>query len=391
MLTANTHIHTPHSFSSFASVDEAVQLARAENVRVLGISDFNTIDGFAEFAQACASQGVYPLYNIEFIAFLAEDKAAGKRWNDPANAGIMYVCGKALAHPTTLSPDARNRLRALWKGTQDLIWRVIQKLNDHLSSVHVPVALDYNEVRTRYARNTVRERHVVRALIDKLRERYPDAGGLTGALRAIYGEPSAAIELADDVGLQNQVRGKLLKAGKPAFIEEDQSAFFTLDDVRDIVVDAAGIPCYPVLADDKLGLSEYESDLALLCEELRKRQFHAVEFIPTRNTFAHLKRYARGLRDAGFCVTFGTEHNTPGKASLVPAARDGVPLDEDLRSLAYEGACVLAQHAARLAEGKPGYVDRRGRRLVAPQDIAAFARLGDEFVRRTLQIPAPAS
>jgi len=56
--------------------------------------------------------------------------------------------------------------------------------------------------------------------------------------------------------------------------------------------------------------------------------------------------------------------------------------------LSYEGACVLAAHAARVAEDKPGYVDRRGRRLVAPQDIAAFARLGDEIVRRALGIGA---
>ncbi len=380
MVYVNTHIHSPYSFSGFESIDDAAKRAAGENVRVLGLSDFNTVKGFEEFQSACLSHGVYPLYNIEFIALLEGDRKAGRRWNDPVNPGVMYVCGKALAHPSTLSDDSRNRLRVLWKGTQDHIWRVIQKLNDHLSACAVPIALDYGTIRTRYAMGTVRERHVARALVDAVRERGGD-DQTRETLRTLYGDASVDVDISDDVAVQNQIRDLLLKAGKPAFVGEERSAFFSLEEVRMIVLDGGGVPCYPVLADDRRGLGEFESDPESLAEELAKRQFYAVEFIPARNSLEHLKRYVNVLRSYGFCVTFGTEHNTPGISSLRPSARDGVELDDELREIGYEGACILAAHAKVRAEGHDGYVDDDGRRRVAVDDMATFARIGDEAIR----------
>jgi hypothetical protein len=384
MLTPNTHIHTPYSFSSFDSIDQAADAAVREDVRVLGVSDFNTIAGFDEFAAACASRRIYPLYNIEFIAFSESDKQAGRRWNDPANPGVMYFCGKALAHPSSFGDDSRNRLKSLWKGTQDLIWRVIIKLNDHLAAVNLPISLDYNSIRSTYAKGTVRERHVARALADALRTRYAAAGDLLGALRTIFGDPKARFDTGNDVALQNELRNRLLKAGKPAYVEEDRAAFLSPEDVRAIVLDGGGIPCYPVLVDEKAGLSEYESDPQSLAKELGRRGFHAVEFIPTRNDISLLKRYVRVLRESGMCVTFGTEHNTPGVATLVPMARGNTAFDEELRAVSYEGACILAAHQKCVAEGKPGFVDRRGCCLVGPEKFAEFAKLGGEVIAASL-------
>lgn len=385
MMNVNTHIHSPYSFSGFESVDQAVDRAVGENVRVLGISDFNTVAGFDEFTRACADRDVFPLYSIEFIALLEDDKTAGRRWNDPANPGAMYVCGKAIDYPVTFSDDSRNRLRCLWKGSQDRIWKVINKLNDHLADTTVPISLDYNAIRAAYAKETVRERHVARALVDALSERYGNEEERRGILRSIYGDRSDVADLHDPVALQNQVRAKLLKAGKPAYVEEDPSAFYSLDEVRTIILDGGGIPCYPVLADDSKEISEYERDPESLATELGKRRFHAVEFIPTRNGFEHLKHYVKVLRASGFCVTFGTEHNTPGVPTLVPKARGEAPFDQQLMDIAYEGACILAAHQKLRGEGRDGWVNRRGQRLVAPESVADFVRIGDEAIRQTVQ------
>lgn len=384
MVTVNTHVHTPYSFSSFDSVRQAVELAAREDVRVLGVSDFNTVAAYEEFGDACAELGVYPLYNIEFISLLENDRDAGRRWNDPANPGVMYVCGKALAHPSTLSDDARARLKCLWKGTQDHIWQVINKLNDYLGERTVPITLDYGTIRSTYAKGTVRERHVARALTDALRGRYPSDDEFRGLVRSLWDDFSAVVDVTDDIGLQNQMRARLLKAGKPAFVEEEGSAFFSLDDVRGIILDGGGIPCYPVLADESRELGEYESDPEALANKLRELRFYAVEFIPTRNGFDHLKRYAKVLRGHGMCVTFGTEHNTPGMSTMVPQARGGEAFDDELSELAYEGACILAAHQKQRAEGDSGYVNRRGSRVVEPDDLAEFARIGDEAIKAAL-------
>lgn len=44
----NAHIHTPYSFSAYGSISEALDRAAAEGVRIVGINDFYSTDGFRE-------------------------------------------------------------------------------------------------------------------------------------------------------------------------------------------------------------------------------------------------------------------------------------------------------------------------------------------------------
>ena len=59
--------------------------------------------------------------------------------------------------------------------------------------------------------------------------------------------------MSDIPALDNEIRGNLLKSGGKAFVEEDENAFMSLDEVIEIILAAGGIPCYPVLLDDKNG------------------------------------------------------------------------------------------------------------------------------------------
>ena len=64
-IPSNLHIHTPYSFSAFTDIREAVCLAREQDVRVLGISDFNTTEGYQDFSEECQNAGVFPVYCME--------------------------------------------------------------------------------------------------------------------------------------------------------------------------------------------------------------------------------------------------------------------------------------------------------------------------------------
>lgn len=381
----NAHIHTPYSFSGFESVAQAAEMASREGVGVLGINDFNTVKGYTEFEQACQFHRIFPLYNIEFIALSEEDRDQGRRWNDPQNPGVMYFCGKGLNHPSTLSEDSKNRLSAVWKGSQERIWKITARLNDCLEQAGIPVKLDYNTIRSTFARNAVRERHVARALCEALHQQYPQPDELRANLQALYGGTEVAIDVTDSVALQNDLRSQLLKAGKPAFVQTSPSAFLSMTEVKRIILDGGGIPCYPVLADDSRELNEHERDVAALAETLMKRGVHAVEFIPKRNSLELLKRYAGHFHRRDFCVTFGTEHNTPGLPTLVPQARGETPFDEELERIGYEGACIVAAHQEKHRRGEGGYVDRRGRLLGGSQSRAELTSLGDSLIRDYVQ------
>ena len=49
-LSVNAHLHTPYSFSAFRDIPQALDMAVAEDVRVMGVNDFYTTDGYAEWA-----------------------------------------------------------------------------------------------------------------------------------------------------------------------------------------------------------------------------------------------------------------------------------------------------------------------------------------------------
>ncbi|MDO9615578.1 MAG: PHP domain-containing protein, partial [Bacteroidota bacterium] len=67
-LLVNGHFHTPFSFSAFTEIDQVFKMAEAEGVQVLGINDFYTTDGYAEFADLAAKYKIFPLFNIEFMS-----------------------------------------------------------------------------------------------------------------------------------------------------------------------------------------------------------------------------------------------------------------------------------------------------------------------------------
>ena len=99
ILKVNAHLHTPYSFSAFRDIDDALDRAATEEVKVVGINDFYTTKGYEEWAEGCRKRNLYPLFGIEFISLNEADQKAGLRVNDPANPGRTYLTGKGCPIP----------------------------------------------------------------------------------------------------------------------------------------------------------------------------------------------------------------------------------------------------------------------------------------------------
>ncbi|MBE3142150.1 MAG: hypothetical protein IMZ53_16380, partial [Thermoplasmata archaeon] len=118
-----------------------------------------------------------------------------------------------------------------------------------------------------------------------------------------------------------------------------------------------GIPCYPVLLDDLSGkCTEFETDPEKLHSSLTQLGIECIELIPGRNDFTILKDFVEFFHNKGFIITFGTEHNTPEMIPLTVTTRGSKPLDESLKKIAWEGACVIAAHQYLRADSRQGYV-----------------------------------
>lgn len=366
IIDVNAHLHTPYSFSAFTDVRQALDMAAAEDVRIVGINDFYSMDGYREWSDECAARHLYPLFNIEFISLNSEDQAAGLRVNDPNNPGRTYLSGKGLAYPVILSGKEARMLADVRAESNEQVERMCAKLNAHLDEVKAGFNVDFKYIVKELTRGSVRERHLAKALrmaVDAKADKIQDRLAL---YERIFGGQPLKSAPDNEAAVENEIRSKLLKAGGAAFVPEDLKAFLPMETVCQIIKAAGGIPTYPFLADDAKGnFTDFEGDLQKAADTLKKRGIKSVEFITTRNTTAVLEEYSGYLQDEGFIVTFGSEHNTPALEPIRLRTRDNAEgLSEKLRETNYRGACAVAAHQAGL------------------NSIEA----GDELIRKTLAI-----
>ncbi len=354
---ANSHIHTPYSFSAFKALDVAFKMAVEEKIAVLGINDFYVTDGYNDFHKGCRINKIFPLFNIEFIGLLKEEQKLGIRINDPNNPGRIYFCGKGLDYPFQAGWMQKRQLRAVKRDSQAQIKAMIIKLNRLIEHSKPSLKLSYEEIKKEYAHELVRERHIAKALRELAITISGRADEQLQFLENLYGGKKSKAGLSDFAALENEIRSNLLKSGGAAFVEEDENSFLELKKIIKIIIKAGGIPCYPVLLDDPDGrFTEFESDPEKLYVSLKRLGIDCIELIPGRNDFTILKNFVEFFHKKGFIITFGTEHNTPEMLPMTVTTRGSVPLDDTLKKIAWEGACVIAAHQYLRADGRQGYV-----------------------------------
>lgn len=379
----NVHLHTPFSFSAFCDISDALDRAVAEEVKAVGINDFYTAEGYGEWAEGCRQRALYPLFGIEFISLNEEDQKAGLRVNDPGNPGRTYISGKGLSHPFRLDEPYASQLADVRAEANKQVEAMCEKLNGILAEKQAGFTLDIGWIKENLTRGSVRERHLAKALRLKV---YEQCSGDSDRIKVLLKELFDGKELRSDTdnvaGVENEIRGNLLKAGGAAFVPETAEAFLPMQTVCKIILAAGGIPTYPFLADDAQGnYTDFERDLEGVAKQLTDRGFHSVEFITTRNDVKLLERYATYLHDQGFVVTFGSEHNSPVMEPVELFARNQTPLTEKLMQINYEGACVVAAHQHLVAQGLSGYVDTDGN--ADRTQRSEFVKLGDELIRNS--------
>lgn len=377
----NTHVHFPPNFSAFATVADAVGAAAAEGAGAVGISNFFDQQVYSRFAEQAAAAGILPLYGLEFITLDESLAAAGVRVNDPANPGRMYLCGKGIA-PFIRKSDAASRIASgIRTGNDERATAMVAKLAAHFAACGLDTGLTASGIAEAVAGAaqvpvewvSLQERHIAMAFQQAL-------AGLPAAERALvletaYGGASR-VDIDDPAALQGELRSRLIKVGTPGFVAEVTLGFA---DAYRYVLEMAGIPTYPTLADGVDPLCPFENPPEELAAQLRERGIHAAELIPIRNTSACVDAYVKAFTDAGLIVMAGTEHNTPERIPIEVTCVDG-PVSDVARQAFWEATCVVAAHQHEVADGRPGYVDGSGARTPVP--TSALVELGGKLIRK---------
>ena len=380
----NGHIHTPHSFSAFSNAEQPFQLAKSEGVSVLGINDFYTTDGYNEFAEQAEKYKIFPLFNIEFMALQNHLQEAGVRVNDPSNPGRTYFSGKGLRQPAKMSEASFKKMKDLQEESNRQTYEMVEKLNVFFAENNIGIQFDPAEVQHRLAKNLFRERHIAQAIRIAVFEKEETDLGRAQLLNKIFRGKEIKSAIDDVAGLENEIRGNLLKAGGAAFVPEDPKAFLSLEEVKEIIIDAGGIPCYPVLLDFGNGnFTDYEADKEKLLQELIKNDVYSIELIPGRNDYQILRDFVTFFHKNGFVITFGSEHNTPQLDPMKITCKGGVELEDELKQINYEGTAIIAAHQYLLSRGMMGYLSNRKAKM---EEKAYFTELGKAVIAHFSEI-----
>lgn len=382
VLKVNCHIHTPFSFSAFTDINQPFEMAMKEDIRVLGINDFFVTDGYDAFYDNAVSNRIFPEFNIEFIGLLAKEQSEGLKVNDPNNPGRTYFSGKGLNYPFRISPQYLQKLELITEESQKQAHLMLVKTNELLKNIRAPFSFEFDDLKKEFAKKLVRERHIAKAIRVKLHESFGSDSEKISFLNNLYNGKEQKADINDHTRVEEEIRANLLKAGGTAYVPEDENAFLPVPEIISIIIDAGGIPCYPVLLDDKNGhFTDFEQNQDQLADRLVELGVGCVELIPGRNKFDNLNRFVRFMEDRGFIILFGTEHNTPQLMPLTVKVSDK-PLDSYLERVAYEGACIVAAHQYLKSRDKEGFIDNRG--LARTSRKEEFIILGKAVIEKFL-------
>ena len=267
---------------------------------------------------------------------------------------------------------------------------MVRLLREHFASAGFETALTAENIAEEVAEQAgvprdwvvLQERHVAMAFQEAIflavaPERRPEL------LARAFGRPFEA-SVSHPIAVQDEIRSRLLKAGRPAFMAESPVSF---DDAYRLILEMDGIPCYPTLADGASPVCPWEEPPAALAERLLARGIHVAELIPNRNAPAVVDAYVAAFRAAGILVMAGTEHNTRLRIPLEPRCADGSRPSSTARAAFWEATCVVVAHQHLRQSKAPGYVDREGRLNPGFPDDASrtrwFAELGASLIDTT--------
>ena len=326
----NNHIHTCYSFSPY-SPSAAVYYARRASLATAGIMDHDSVGGCTEFTQAGAIAGMPVTTGFELRVNMDGTPLRGRRFNSPDQRSITYVAAHGI--PANKHADCEAFLAPLRQLRNGRNRRMVEKLNGLLAGL-CP-ALDFDSDILPLSRHldggSVTERHIL--------------CGLSKAIMENYGQGGAVIALLQDqleIPLSEKAQACLRDTESPHYLYDLIGALKSgllsrfyiaavgeCPDVREFIRFASeigAIAAYAYLGDvtdsatgDKKAQCFEDSYLEELFAFLKQAGFHAVTYMPSRNTMEQL-RWVMALCEAhGLFQISGEDINTSRQSFLCPA------------------------------------------------------------------------
>lgn len=270
---ANMHCHTFYSFNAYGySPSGLAWLARKRGFPLLGIVDFDVLDGVDEFLDAAAGLGVRASAALETRAFVPE--FADREINSPGEPGVYYYMGIGFTSSQP-SPEAAPILADMRQRASQRNRAMIERINAYLA----PVAVDYErDVLPLTPAGNATERHMLVAYVRAASEQTPDAAAFFAEKLKMPLEQVQTL-MQDAPAFQNTLRSKLMKRGGVGYAQPGPDTFPAVSEVSKMIQACQALPCATWLD----GASAGEKAMRELLELLIAQGAAALNIIPDRN------------------------------------------------------------------------------------------------------------
>jgi len=310
----NLHIHTNESFSVFNSPSEAVWHAYNEDIEYFGINDHYTTNGYKEFEEACNIAGIKPVFSIEAVSMNNEFLEKNIRFNDPDNPGRTYIVGKGVTRSLEKGSKGYKILNTMREAIQNRNRNIVEKINKYLIDNGYNFELSYEDVRNLTPKGNATERHVVEAFCNLIKRSIVDMDKQIELYIKLLNVDINRDILNDPQELQTIVRSRLVKNGMPCYVEEDEKAFTSIENLVGIYREYGAIPTYPLLGTP---ITEAEKGIEELIDNAKAHGLYAFDLFDFRTEKYRAKEVVEIAKENGFPVFIGTEHNTKRMIPIV--------------------------------------------------------------------------
>jgi len=308
------HGHTFFSFNAYGhSPTSLAWLAKRRGFKLMGIVDFDVLDGVDEFLNACDLVGVRGSAGMETRVFVPE--FAAREINSPGEPGVAYHMG--IGFTTSQVPDrAVGILTDLRQRAARRNRGLIARINTYLA----PVTIRYEQdVLPLTPTGNATERHIVVAYVRAAETTVSDPAGFWADRLGIGSEEVAAL-MGDIPRFQTLVRSRLMKRGGVGYVQPGPEAFPSVERFHELVLACGALPCATWLD----GTSEGEQAVEELLELLIGKGVVALNIIPDRNwniadpetrrlKVQNLYRVVQAAQELDLPLNVGTEMNSFGQ------------------------------------------------------------------------------
>ena len=351
----NNHIHTTYSFSPYSPA-KALWMAFISGLSTAGIMDHDSVGGALEFIEGGQILQMPVTVGMECRVDMSATRLAGKRINNPDQNGIAYIAVHGIPHhrlervsefirPYQEHRNRRNR-------------EMVQNLNQITEQYGMGISFERNvqPISMCHDGGSITERHILYALALRMLDVLGQGEKLVRFLKEelrIHLNARLESYLSDTANpyYAYDLLGVLKSDLVEKFYIPASDECPAVSDVIALCEEIGAISAYAYLGDvvdsvtgDKKAQKFEDEYLDLLFEEIKAIGFHAVTYMPSRNTKAQLERVKMLCDKHGLFQISGEDINSPRQKFLCEAMKD-----ESFRNL-IDSAWALIGHELAASE-----------------------------------------